>query len=230
MDDSVTGSDQQPAQPTQQAQLTQQAQSTQQAQPTMIAPQKNKCSECGREFGARESLEQHKLAKHSAEPAREQTKRPPTIGKKRSYTKYVIFGIIVIGIAYGFLSMGSRPDNLEGVRCESMEGVVIHIHPALRVLVGGSERVLPANVGVTGSCMYWLHTHDPTGQIHVESSVNRPFTLGQFLKVWNKTQRETIPFSLNATPERVLVDGQNYTGDYWSIVFKDGQQIELHFP
>ena len=33
---------------------------------------------------------------------------------------------------------------------------------------------------------YWLHTHDDSGIIHIESPATRNFTLGQFFDIWNK--------------------------------------------
>jgi hypothetical protein len=39
--------------------------------------------------------------------------------------------------------------------------------------------------------LYWLHTHDDSGIIHIESPVNRDYTLGQFFDVWNK--KSNIP-------------------------------------
>jgi hypothetical protein len=31
-----------------------------------------------------------------------------------------------------------------------------------------------------GTCFYWLHTHAAHGTIHIESSIARTFTLGDF--------------------------------------------------
>lgn len=224
--DSASPSSEQPAQPAGPA-----------SQPSVPAPLqsgKHACKDCGKEFGAPESLEQHVSAKHA--PQQESRHKPAASihsksGRKKSRTtQYVIAFIIVVGLVYGYLNMGSKPDDLDGIRCESMEFNVMHIHPNLKIFVNGTDRVVAANIGVSASCMYWLHTHAPDGVIHVESPVKRNFTLGQFFKVWNRTQRDTLPFQLNATPSQVVVDGQNHTGNYWNITLADGQKIELHFP
>jgi hypothetical protein len=34
--------------------------------------------------------------------------------------------------------------------------------------------------------IYWLHTHDDTGVIHIESPENRTFILGKFFDIWGE--------------------------------------------
>ena len=58
--------------------------------------------------------------------------------------------------------------------------------------------MVPAGVGIPGPqqvmdgfveggrCLYWLHTHDSTGVVHIESPVQRGYTLGQFFDVWGR--------------------------------------------
>ncbi|MGI8832990.1 MAG: hypothetical protein ACR2IS_10185, partial [Nitrososphaeraceae archaeon] len=76
--------------------------------------------------------------------------------------------------------------------------MVMHIHPQLSVMVNGQPIIVPENVGIDKTLwkdhsldkygmqgMSPLHTHDSSGTIHVESSVNRDYTLGEFLDVWS---------------------------------------------
>lgn len=45
-----------------------------------------------------------------------------------------------------------------------------------------------------------LHTHDDRGTIHVESTVNRKYTLGEFLNVWGIDLNDRIvKFTANGT-------------------------------
>ncbi|MGH3274010.1 MAG: hypothetical protein ACRDNZ_06740, partial [Streptosporangiaceae bacterium] len=39
---------------------------------------------------------------------------------------------------------------------------------------------------VSGTCFYWLHTHAADGVIHIESPVQRTYTLGQFFDEWGQ--------------------------------------------
>ncbi len=39
---------------------------------------------------------------------------------------------------------------------------------------------------MSGSCFYWLHTHTEDGVIHIESPVQRTFTLADFFAIWGQ--------------------------------------------
>jgi hypothetical protein len=67
----------------------------------------------------------------------------------------------------------------------AQESLVFHIHQHLDVYVNGKKVVVPAGVGFTpDGRLTELHTHDPTGLIHVESPVQRDYSLGQFFGEW----------------------------------------------
>jgi hypothetical protein len=90
---------------------------------------------------------------------------------------------------------------IDGIRCQTSEQLLFHIHAHLSIFVNGAQRQVPAGVGIPGSqqqqtpqgpvaqggsCLYWLHTHAPDGIIHVESPVHRIFTLGDFFDEWGQ--------------------------------------------
>ena len=55
--------------------------------------------------------------------------------------------------------------------------------------------LVPAGIGIhPPECIYWLHTHDISGIIHVESPDNRTFTLGEFFDIWNMKFNNTQLF------------------------------------
>jgi hypothetical protein len=67
-----------------------------------------------------------------------------------------------------------------------------------------------AQTGITTRCIYWLHAHDESGIIHIESPVNGDFTLGQFFDIWNKKLNNTQIFNYVAnvkSPLNVYVNG-----------------------
>lgn len=61
-----------------------------------------------------------------------------------------------------------------------------HVHAALRVYVNGKQVPVRTNIGIEpeASSLASLHTHDTSGVIHIESSEQYPFTLGQFFTIW----------------------------------------------
>ena len=65
------------------------------------------------------------------------------------------------------------------------EQLAFHIHQHLDLYVNGKKVVVPAGVGFTpDGKVTELHTHDSTGLLHVESPVDRPYSLGQFFGEW----------------------------------------------
>jgi hypothetical protein len=105
------------------------------------------------------------------------------------------------------LANAATGQTVDGVQCQAGEQLVEHVHTHLTIFVNGQSRAIPYGVGVpgaeavqtahgpfveTGSCFYWLHTHQEDGIIHVESpSLGTNFTLGQFFKEWG------IPLNAN---------------------------------
>ncbi len=72
------------------------------------------------------------------------------------------------------------------VPCGANERFERHAHAHLTIVIRGEQRPVPANIGITASSICWLHTHDSTGIIHIESGDNRAFTLGDFFSVWRQ--------------------------------------------
>jgi hypothetical protein len=115
---------------------------------------------------------------------------------------------IPIGPKLATLANAATGQTVDGVQCQAGEQLVSHVHTHLAIFVNGKARVIPYGIGVpgaqavqtahgafveTGSCFYWLHTHQEDGIIHLESpSTSLSFTLRQFFAEWgiplNSTQ------------------------------------------
>lgn len=65
-----------------------------------------------------------------------------------------------------------------------------------------------------------LHTHDSSGTIHVESSIERDYTLGEFLDVWDGFD------AANDKTVKVIVNGQPLS-DWRNHIPEDEEQITL---
>jgi len=95
-----------------------------------------------------------------------------------------------------------RPgQSIDGVGCRPVEQLAFHIHVHLAVFFDGRGQQIPAGVGIappvgvqqtpqgafaaSGACFSWLHTHAADGIIHIESPVERTYTLGDFFDVWH---------------------------------------------
>jgi hypothetical protein len=98
-----------------------------------------------------------------------------------------------------------------------------HIHVHVSIYINGQQVQIPAQVGIptSGSCLYWLHTHDASNVIHIEAPAGRNFTLGTFFDIWGQQFS-----SLKYPPEldqpggsgwQVWVNGKLYNGDFHNI-------------
>lgn len=132
---------------------------------------------------------------------------------------------------------GGQGQAIGDITCLGTEQVVYHIHVHLSLIVNGEQLAIPLGVGIldrqvqngivtAGSCFYWLHTHDASGILHVESPVARPLSLGQFFDVWGQPLTLTNVAGL-AGPLTVFVDGKPYSDDPRNITFTERMQITL---
>jgi hypothetical protein len=98
-------------------------------------------------------------------------------------------------------SAATTGQTIDGISCQTSEQTVFHIHTHLTIFVNGQQRQVPAAIGIpgavaqqtsagpfvdSGTCFYWLHTHAADGIIHIESPVERTYTLGDFFDEWGQ--------------------------------------------
>ncbi len=175
---------------------------------------------------------------------REEMKRQQEVkvaGKKRRIITAIISVLVVaaLGATIYFLSQRSATsDNpnypaVDGIACQSTEQLAYHIHAHLTMYVNGQPFALPANVGIASdqSCYYWLHTHDSTGVIHIESPTQKTYTLGEFFHEWStRFPQIQYPTELDSTAGwQVYVNGKAYTGDFHKITLQEHTLITLAY-
>jgi hypothetical protein len=130
---------------------------------------------------------------------------------------------------------------VDGIQCQANEQVLFHIHAHLTVFVGRAARRIPYGIGIpaaqvsptsagpfvgAGTCFYWLHTHAQDGIIHIESPVERTYTLGDFFDVWGQ---KLGPTEVGPATGRVTAfyDGRWFRGDPRDIPLTKHAQIQL---
>jgi hypothetical protein len=102
-----------------------------------------------------------------------------------------------------------------------------HIHSQLTIkLPDGSTAEVPPNIGVNEDCMYWLHTHETDGLLHVEAPDETLATLADFLEIWRRSGNPTIPNAVNAGLAEIRVMGE-LVDSAASVELKDGLGIEI---
>ncbi|MBV9271337.1 MAG: hypothetical protein JO165_09590 [Candidatus Eremiobacteraeota bacterium] len=96
-------------------------------------------------------------------------------------------------------SGGNGPigNTVDGIPCAATMSNVNHIHVHVGIMVNGVQWSTPEAIGMfnpigvpssfinSATCFYYIHTHDWSGNVHVESpDPNATYTLGNFLDVW----------------------------------------------
>ncbi|HEV3154646.1 MAG TPA: hypothetical protein VGZ02_12645 [Candidatus Baltobacteraceae bacterium] len=152
-----------------------------------------------------------------------------------------IFGLPTPNPQKGILpdtASGGHGQLVDGIPCATTEAVQLHVHSHLAIMVDGSPLQIPPYIGFAlqplspnGSCLYWLHTHDASGIIHIEAGdVNAPnggpYTVGMFFDIWGQplSRDQVGPFKGKVT---AFVNGQPYDGDLRAIPLRAHQGIVL---
>ncbi len=140
----------------------------------------------------------------------------------------------VLGAAafpFGDSVAGGQGQAVDGIACSAQEYATVHVHSHLALFVDGKQVAVPANIGIPSNggratCLYWLHTHDATGILHVESPVANIFTLGHFFDIWGqRLERSRVARFIG--PVRAYVNGALYQGDLHQIPLIAHQEITL---
>jgi hypothetical protein len=139
------------------------------------------------------------------------------------------------------LATAATGQPVDQISCQTNEQTLFHIHAHLAIFVNGKARQVPAAIGVpgaraqqtpngpfiaAGTCFYWLHTHASDGIIHIESPVQRTYTLGEFFDEWGQPLG---PAQVGPATGRVvaLYDGKVYQGNPRDIPLIAHAQIQL---
>jgi hypothetical protein len=149
-------------------------------------------------------------------------------------------GVTLISLSLIFIATALiGNEELGKAQSDIMDPIIMHIHPHLSILVNNLPYSVPAQIGIDPSlwkdhsldrfgmqsmpemnmsAMAPLHTHDNSGIVHVESTIYRNYTLGEFLNVWG--------LNVDGKTVKMAVDGKPLT-DFRDHVLRDGEEIKL---
>ncbi len=130
---------------------------------------------------------------------------------------------------------------VDGIGCNTSEQTLFHIHAHLTIFVNGTPRQVPAAIGIPGAvaqntpsgpfiaqgtCFYWLHTHAADGIVHIESPVQRTYTLGEFFDEWGQPlgPGQVGPAKGHVT---VIDNGKVFLGNPRNVPLTAHAQIQL---
>ncbi len=146
----------------------------------------------------------------------------------------VALGLIAIAVWSNLSSSASAGPVIDGVQCNTNEQLVYHIHAHLTIYDAGQPVAVPQGIGIDqkDNCIYWLHTHDTTGVIHVESPTNKQYPLRNFLDIWGQAVDKTSFLTHGIAAGhgiRAYVDGRLFHGDPRSILLTPHKVITLEY-
>jgi hypothetical protein len=102
--------------------------------------------------------------------------------------------------------------------------------------VHGQSQPIPTEIGIDRSdaepYVASLHTHEGSGTVHMESSVSRTFTLGEFFDIWGV---RLSPSCMGAycnddiNELRVFVEGEEATTSIRDVALNDQQVVVITY-
>jgi len=119
---------------------------------------------------------------------------------------------------------------IDGIPCND-NTISYHVHAHLQIVYDGQNVAVPANIGIDdNTCVYYLHTHDASGELHIEAPEARLFTLGNFFDIWGQplssTRLASIPLH-KGQHLHAFLNGKPYHGNPRSIELSAHQLIAL---
>jgi hypothetical protein len=155
--------------------------------------------------------------KLKSEPGRTPRKASARPIHVRKWQVALVATIVLGGIgAYYLVSAATQPFPCVTV---AETQLLYHWHAQMNIFSGGAPVTIPAYVGLSAVCAEPLHTHDATGRIHIETNVNRLYSVSDFFRVWGKSF---------GNPNSMLVNGTAAASDPGRILY-DGERIDLYY-
>src|SRR5215207_6338614 len=155
----------------------------------------------------------------------------------------VVFGSAQYYAVYGQNQNQSIPKHginnvtkpIDGIQCDKIEHLIFHNHTKLGVKIQNKTQSIPGGLGILpNNCIFWLHTHDKSGIIHIESPLKHTYTLGQFLTIWktfdsssfvNNLSAVSSNYTINIFDNGVAVDPSSI--DFNSVPLRDKSIITM---
>ena len=144
--------------------------------------------------------------------------------KKRWFV--VAFIVILLGI---FIWANLNADILD-YHMKEHTNTALHIHPQLEIELLGEDYFIPPNVGIDSRGMRVIHTHDSSGEIHIESPYEHQFYMKDFFTIWGKEFSDSCIFAYCEDESNVLevfVNDKKVESNYGDVPLFDKDKIKI---
>jgi hypothetical protein len=162
-------------------------------------------------------------------------------GKIIGIILFLVIVVIAVGSIWLLIPTGQQPQTMNNYNlptgdptlttCASTTNVMLNFKFNLRIVLNGTQIIIPAKIGERTSCTRPLHTIDDSGDVYVESPVYYQYTLRDFFVVWGQVFTRDQIFTLHADSNHVITMTVNGTPNYEfeNYILAPGDQITITF-
>ncbi|MEK7193503.1 MAG: hypothetical protein AAB652_01820 [Patescibacteria group bacterium] len=146
----------------------------------------------------------------------------------------VTAGVLLLGYK-NFFPSGSGPDGTGNVPCINPTLPIpenLHIHPHIKIMIDGKDIAVSPTIGLgVIGCERALHTHDSSGEIHIEPNFPQDFTLGDFFTLWGKpfSSIQLLDKSADDAHEVVMTVNGKQSTEFEKLILNDKQEIIVEY-
>mgnify|MGYP001582191528 CR=1 FL=1 len=199
--------------------------------------EKATCGICNIKFKDASGLAQHNAAKHpsnSSSPAQSNTVSDSSFNFKK--LKTWIIALIILGFIFWIVSASfgkdkaCKTDPVTEINIGSHQNLDLHIHADLEIIIDGISREISSNIGIGPGIMRPIHTHDNSGEIHMEGPCIRDFKLGEFFLVWGKRLDSSciLDSCIQNGAIEMMVNGKE-NKEFDNYIMEDQDKISIKF-
>ena len=154
---------------------------------------------------------------------------------------FLVIVTIAVGSIWLLVPTGPQPQTMNAytlsagdptlTTCVSESNLVLKFKFNIRIILNGTQIIIPNKIGNEAECMRPLHTIDDSGDVYVESPVSYPYTLQDFFVVWGQVFTKDQIFTLHADSNHVITMTVNGVPNYEfeNHVLAPGEQITITF-
>jgi hypothetical protein len=154
---------------------------------------------------------------------------------------FIVIVIIAVGSAWLLIPAGPQPQTISAyslsggdptlTTCVSASNVILKFKFNIRIVLNGTQIVIPAKIGDEADCTRPLHTVDNSGDVYVESPIYYEYSLRDFFAVWGQVFTKDQIFTLHANSNHVITMTVNGVPNYEfeNHILAPGDQITITF-
>ena len=146
---------------------------------------------------------------------------------------FAIFIIVfIVFLAYSFVSGEDECNKpAKEINIGGHTNFELHVHSHLKIVIDGKQEIIPKDIGVGYGVMRPVHTHDNSGELHIEGPCKRNFTLKDFFDIYEKDFNSQCIFDKCINDKgslKLFVSGKE-SQEFENLVLKDKREIVIEY-